>query len=71
MEDFIQWQELSEATGVNKARVNAGEIAFEDSKGTLWRTVPKSWTYSPRYAPNAPKVSTTKKVGAKPTMQMV
>jgi hypothetical protein len=71
MEDFIQWQELSEATGVNKARVNAGEIAFEDSKGTLWRTVPKSWTYSPRYAPNAPKVSTTKKIGAKPTMQMV
>jgi len=74
MYDFMEYLKeelLSEATGVDKGRVNAGEIAFEDSKGVLWRTVPQSWHYSSRYAKDAPKVSTTKKVGAKATMQKV
>lgn len=71
MRDFIDWQDLTEATGVDKDRVQRGLISFQKG-GKIW-SVPKEggWTFSLRYAPNAPKVSTTKKVGAKPVMKMV
>jgi hypothetical protein len=74
MLDFIDYHTnavLSEATGVDKNRILQGKMSFEDKQGNLWKAVPTSWTFSVRYAPNAPQVSTTKKVGAKPTMQMI
>jgi hypothetical protein len=74
MYDFMEYLKeelLLEATGVDQERIKQGKMAFEDSKGNLWKVVPNSWHFSPRYAPNAPKVSTTKKVGAKPIMQMI
>ena len=74
MLDFIDYHTnavLSEATGVDKNRILQGKMSFEDKQGNLWKAVPTGWTFSVRYAPNAPQVSTTKKVGAKPTMQMI
>lgn len=71
MRDFIDWQDLTEATGVDKVRISQGAIAFQDTKGNIWKVLPNSWNFSPRHDPKAPTVSTTKKVGAKATMQKV
>ena len=57
MRDFIDWQDLTEATGVDQERIKQGKMSFEDKKGNLWRADPNGWHFSPRYATNAPKVS--------------
>ena len=70
--DYLKEELLSEATGVDKIRISQGLISFQDSKSKVWNVLSQGgWLFSPRHAPNAPKVSTTKKVGAKPTMQMI